>query len=246
MPQVVSTAACLLIGNELLSGKTRDENLHALCKTLRSLGIDLVRAVLIKDEREAIAREVSTLRAAHDVVFTSGGVGPTHDDVTVLAVADAFGVEAVPDPELERMLAREYGSARQPGYARMTLVPKGARLVSTEDVRWPTIVMRDVWLLPGVPEVFRMKLSVVKSELLGPATFFSRSAYTSLDETELKPAIDATVAGFPEVEVGSYPKWAHAGYRTQVTFDGRDEAVVAAALSDFCGRLPTGEPSRTD
>jgi molybdenum cofactor synthesis domain-containing protein len=246
MPRVVGTAACLLIGNELLSGKTRDENLHALAQTLRSLGIDLLRAVFVKDERAAIEREVRELCSAHDVVFTSGGVGPTHDDVTVSAVAGAFGVDTVAAPELERLLVREYGPERGATYAPMTLVPRGARLVATDDVRWPTIVMHNVWLLPGVPHIFRMKLSVVKRELEGPVTFYSRSAYTGLDETDLKRALDETVARFPDILVGSYPKWADSGYRTQVTFDGSDPSLVRAALDDFCMRLPAGEPRRTD
>jgi molybdenum cofactor synthesis domain-containing protein len=246
MPRVVNSAAMLLIGNELLSGKVRDDNLHTLSNTLRALGIDLRTASFVKDDRPSIAREMLRLTDEHDVLFTSGGVGPTHDDVTVEALAAAFGVELVSAAELEAMLAREYGEALRDGYQRMTLVPRGAELLVSAEVKWPTIVFGKVWLLPGIPQIFRMKLAVVREHLVGPRLFVARSAYTGLDETELKPLLDATVAAFPSVEIGSYPKWFDPGYRTQVTFDGTDEATVGQALADFCGRLPPGKLHRTE
>jgi molybdenum cofactor synthesis domain-containing protein len=246
MARVAKSAAMLLVGNELLSGKVADANLLVLARTLRALGIELASASLVKDSPEVIASEVRRLKAAHDVVFTSGGVGPTHDDVTVEAVARAFDVELVVHPDLEAMLAAEFGSEHRAAYARKTLVPRGAELLTAPGVRWPTLVMRDVWLLPGVPEIFRMKLAVVREHLVGPLRFFTESAYTRLDETELKTLLDATVAAFPSVEIGSYPKWSTEGFKTQVTFDGHDVSVVAAALADFCARLPDGALERTE
>jgi len=246
MPRVIHSAAMLLVGNELLSGKVRDENLHALANTLRALGVDFRTASFVKDDRSSIAREVLRLTDDHDVLFTSGGVGPTHDDVTVEAVASAFEVELVAAAELEGMLAREYGAEKRDGYHRMTMVPRGAELLVSPEVKWPTIVYGKVWLLPGIPEIFRMKLAVVREHLVGPRPFVTRSAYTGLDETELKSILDATVAAFPSVEIGSYPKWFDPGYRTKVTFDGTDAATVGEALADFCRRLPPGKLHRTE
>lgn len=246
MARSVESAALLLVGNELLSGKIADENLLVLAKTLRALGIDLRSAVLVKDDLEVIAREVRRLRADHDVVFTSGGVGPTHDDLTVEAVARAFAVDMVVHPDLDAMLEREFGRENQAGYGRMALIPRGAELMTAPGVSWPTIVLRDVWMLPGVPEIFRMKLAVVREHLVGPVRFYNRSAYTRLDETQLKASLDASVALFPGVEIGSYPKRFERGYRTQVTFDGKDAEAVERALEDFCARLPNGALERSE
>jgi molybdenum cofactor synthesis domain-containing protein len=246
MARSAESAAMLLVGNELLSGKTADENLLALAKTLRALGIDLRAAVFVKDDPKVIAREVLRLQSEHDVVFTSGGVGPTHDDVTVEAVARAFGVELVVHEQLETMLAAVFGAEHQSGYGRMTLVPRGAELLIAAGVAWPTIVLENVWMLPGVPEIFRMKLAVVREHLVGPVHFFTKSAYTRLDETELKAPLDAVVLAFPSIEVGSYPKRFNEGYRTQVTFDGKDEPAVESALAQFCASLPEGALERTE
>src|SRR5215468_4953649 len=125
------TAAALVIGNELLSGKIAEGNLQVLARELRGLGVLLRRAVLILDDVEEIAREVRALGASHDVVFTSGGVGPTHDDLTIEGVARAFGVKVVVSPEIEEMIRRYYGNRVTEGHLLMARVPAGARLVSS-------------------------------------------------------------------------------------------------------------------
>src|SRR5688572_4310363 len=152
--RTVRTAAALLIGNELLSGKTQEQNLLELARVLRALGIRLERVSMLGDERAALAAEVRALSERHDVVFTSGGVGPTHDDVTVEAVADAFGVECVTHPSLAQLLEQVYGERFADSQSRMALVPRGAELMGSSEVRWPTTVMQNVWLMPGVPELF--------------------------------------------------------------------------------------------
>src|SRR5271170_6015679 len=149
------TAAALIIGNELLSGKIAEANLLVLARALRELGVLLSRAVLVLDDVAVIAREVRELSASHDVVFTSGGAGPTHDDVTIEGVARAFGAGMVTAPELEALIRRHYGERTTVDHLLMARVPEGARLVSSASVPWPTVVMRNVWVLPGVPEVFQ-------------------------------------------------------------------------------------------
>ena len=244
--RVVETAALALIGNELLSGKIQDANLLELARTLRAIGVRLTRVVMLPDEIDTIATEVRALADTHDVVFTSGGVGPTHDDVSLEAVAAAFGVPALMHDGLRAMLERAYGERCTPGHLRMALVPEGAELAVSEEVSWPTVVMRNVWVLPGVPEIFRMKLAVVRAHLRGPRAFVSRAVFTGMDEGELKALLDRVVAGHGEVEVGSYPKFFDPSYRTKITFDARDRDKVDAALEAFLALLPAGEPLRVD
>ncbi len=239
----LKTAAALVIGNEILSGKIGEENLVVLARVLRPLGIRLQRVVMVEDVIETIAHEVRSLSATYDLVVTSGGVGPTHDDVTVEAVGLAFDAQVMSHPHLEAMIRGHYGSRCTEGHLRMALVPTGASLETTESVSWPTIRMRNVWLLPGVPEIFRLKLGVLRENLglAGPA-FVTHAVYTQMDEGHLRPLLDAIVAQFPDVEVGSYPKWHHDSYKTKLTFDGQQPAQVSAARDAFVALLPEGEP----
>jgi molybdenum cofactor synthesis domain-containing protein len=240
------SAAALIIGNELLSGKVVEANLVVLARVLRALGIELRRVVMILDEIEVIAREVRALADAHDVVFTSGGVGPTHDDLTIEGVARAFGAGVAIAPEIERLIRAHYRERCTEGHLLMARIPEGARLVSTDQIPWPTVVMRNVWVLPGVPEVFRMKMPHVQSELGGDVPFVSLAVYTTLDEGDLKPLLDRVVADHRGVDVGSYPRWSDPEYKTKLTFDGTDEPRVRAARDAFTASLPAGSVVRLD
>jgi molybdenum cofactor synthesis domain-containing protein len=240
------TAAALIIGNELLSGKVEEANLAVLARSLRSLGIELRRVVMVQDDIEVIAREVTALSKTHDWLFTSGGVGPTHDDVTVDAVAKAFGVDVVVHPALEAMIRQHYGARVTDGHLRMAIAPVGATLETLPDVPWPTVRMANTWVMPGVPEAFKMKIPVVVARLRGAAAFVSHAVYTKMDEGDLKPLLDRVVEAFPDVEIGSYPKWHDPTYRTKLTFDGRDDARALAACEAFVATLPTGEPQRVE
>jgi molybdenum cofactor synthesis domain-containing protein len=237
MTLVAETAAALVIGNELLSGKTQESNLIELARLLRPIGVRLVRAVIVPDDTELIASEVRALSRDTGVVFTSGGVGPTHDDVTIEAVARAFGVDVVLDPYLERLVRERYAERVTEAHLRMALVPRGAELVGVSDAKWPATLIRNVFVLPGVPEIFRMKLDAVRTHLRGTQPFASRAAFVAIEEAELKPLLDAIVAAHPGVEVGSYPKWLEPSYKTKITFDAQDANAVEAALLDFTARV---------
>ncbi len=240
------TAAALIVGNELLSGKVQDENVTALAKTLRGLGIRFERVVMVQDDVDVIAGEIRDLSARHTVVFTSGGVGPTHDDLTVAGVAKAFGVPVVRNEWMASMLRAHYRERCTDGHLCMAQIPEGAELATNVEVTWPAVIMRNVWLLPGVPEIFRMKLALLRDRLGGDAPFVSRSVYTKMDEGDLKPLLDRVVAAHPTVEVGSYPKWSDPSYRTKLTFDGQDGGLVESAVEEFLRLLPAGEPQRTE
>lgn len=240
------TAALLLVGDELLSGKIEEANMVVLARTFRGIGVGLRRVVTIPDDVETIAREVSALASSHDVLVTSGGVGPTHDDVTVDGVAKAFGVPVDLDPHLVALLREHYGDRCTENHLLMARVPRGAALETTVDVRWPTIRYANTWLFPGVPEIFRLKLPVLVEKLGRGQAWLSRAVYTQMDEGALMPLLAPVVASFPDVAVGSYPKWADPTYKTKLTFDGQDHARVEAAKAAFVALLPAGEPQRVD
>lgn len=239
-----ATAAALIIGNEILSGKVHDQNLPVLARALRALGIRLLRVVIVVDDIDVIADEVRALSRTHDVVFTSGGVGPTHDDLTIQGVARAFDTEVEIHPEVEQLIRAHFGDRVTPGHLLMARVPRGCDMVEGEGIRWPTVHIGNVWVLPGVPEVFRMKLEVATAHLSGGKPFTSRAVHTRIDEALLVPLLDAVVARFPQVEVGSYPKWCDPDCRTMLTFDGLDGDAVEAACRAFVEMLPEGEPAR--
>jgi molybdenum cofactor synthesis domain-containing protein len=246
-PSDAPTAAALIIGDEILSGKVDETNAVALARTLRALGILLRRIVVVMDDVDTIAREVRDLSSTHDWLFTSGGLGPTHDDLTIEAVAKAFGSRVVSSPQMEAMLKAHYKERCTEGHLRMALMPEGASLEVTPQVTWPTIRLRNTWLLPGIPEVFRMKLLVVVAIIgaAGPA-FVSHGVCVRMDEGELKPILDRVVRAFPDVSIGSYPRWLEASYKTRLTFDGRDETRALAARDAFVHLLPLGEPQSMD
>ena len=239
----VRNAAALVIGNELLSGKIHEQNVVALARSLRALGIVLRRVVFIPDEVDLIEKEVRSLSSEFDVVFTSGGVGPTHDDVTIAAVAKAFGQAVETDETTAQMIREHFGDALKPGHLLMARVPAGCQLVADEG-KWPTILMHNVWVLPGVPEIFRMRLRAIKQHLAGGKPFVCREVYTNLDEGNLVPMLNEIVETFPSVDVGSYPKWNDPSYRTKLTFDGLDHDAVESAFEAFLAMLPPGEPQR--
>jgi len=241
------TAAALIIGDEILSGKVHEANLAVLARTLRGLGILLRRVVIVMDDVETIAREVRELSSTHDWLFTSGGVGPTHDDVTIEAVARAFGTRVVSSPRMEALLQEHYKERCTVGHMRMALMPEGASLEVTPEITWPTIRLHNTWLLPGIPEVFRLKLPVVAARVGNAGrAFVSRAVFVKLDEGVLAPILDRVVGDFHDVAIGSYPKWNEPTYKTMLTFDGRDEPRVLAARDAFIALLPPGEPQRVE
>jgi len=244
--RVVRTAAALVIGNELLSGKVLDANVYALAGTLRALGIRLSRVVMLPDEIGILAEEVRRLSAEVDVVFTSGGVGPTHDDVTVEAVARAFGVDVILDPTLSELLRGVYGERLTDAHLLMARVPLGATLCASPEVQWPTPVMNNVWILPGIPDLFKLKLLTVRAWLRGPTSFVTRALFLRLEEPIVKPLLDAVVLRHPLVEIGSYPKWFDPTYRTQITFDAETADAAQTALDDLRNLLAPSDVVRSE
>jgi len=240
------TAAALVIGNEILSGKVQEANVNPLAIELRALGIDLRRVVVVPDEIPVIAAEVNALRAVHDLLFTSGGVGPTHDDVTVAGVARSLGRRVIRHPALEALLRGHYGARCTDDHLRMADVVEGAELIAAPG-RWPVMSLGNVYVLPGVPEIFRDKLAGLREHLRGDeAPFVLRSVYVAADEGVIRPYIDAVVASHPDVAVGSYPRRGDPGYSVRVTLDGRDPARLGDAAASFAALLPREQLVRVE
>jgi len=232
----MKTAAILLIGNELLSGKVRDENAAWLIVRLRTLGVALRRVAIVPDELPAIVEELQRLAGTVDHVFTSGGVGPTHDDVTMDGVAAAFGVAIWEHPELAALIRGHYQERTRPDHLRMARVPEGTELWAGGEVRWPVCVYRNVVILPGVPELFRAKFDAV-ADRFREGAFFLRSVFLNADEGEIAQALRDLEVQFP-VAVGSYPRFTPGEIRVRVTVEARTPEPVNGAVEALLAALP--------
>jgi molybdenum cofactor synthesis domain-containing protein len=234
MTETAPTAAVVIIGNEILSGRTQDSNLAYLATGLAEIGIRLVEARAIRDEEDAIIATLDELRARHTYVFTTGGIGPTHDDITSAAVAKAFGRRLVLDPEAVRVLQAHY----PPGHLnearlRMAHVPEGATLVENPVSRAPGFRIENVFVLAGVPVVMRAMFDGIKGRLRRGPPVLSRSVTCALGEGTLAKQLGEIQARFADVEIGSYPYFRAGGFGVSLVARGTDPArleAVAEAL----------------
>ena len=230
------SAAILVIGNEILSGKVRDTNSPFLIEELRLLGYPVARVLVIPDQAETIARAVAGLSRQFKQVLTSGGVGPTLDDVTLEGIAAAFDLELVRNQRLEEIIARHYGEAMTPSHLKMAMVPDGTQLTWSDELPWPLIEVRNVMVLPGDPKILRKKFSAAHDRFRRDPWHLKR-VYTSLDEGHLAPLLEQIQSAYPEVAIGSYPVYERSDYDVQVTLESKDERLVTQALSGFRGML---------
>jgi molybdenum cofactor synthesis domain-containing protein len=233
------TAAILIIGEEILSGKVEEENARYLVQELRALGVQVRRIEFLPDIEAEIATSVRTLSQRFDHLFTSGGVGPTHDDVTLPAVAAAFQVPLARHPDLETLIRQALGAQMHDRELRMADIPHGARLHygdPPDPTRWPVVTVNNVFILPGVPQIFRRKFDSLRS-LLRTRPIFTRALYSREGEGPIAAALDEVVAAFPDVTVGSYPRLDAPDHKVKITLDGRDLATVDRALARLRDRL---------
>jgi molybdenum cofactor synthesis domain-containing protein len=230
----MSTAGIILIGDEILSGKIRDENAAWLIEQLRGLGVALRKVSIIPDVVDEIAATVADFAVRFDHVFTSGGVGPTHDDLTMEGIARAFGTTVFRHPQLEKALRDYYGERLQERNLRMADVPEGSHFVEGDHPSWPVVAMKNVYILPGVPEIFRRKFTSIKARF-ADLPFFLKSVFTSKEEGYIAGELDRIVATH-KVQVGSYPTFA-GDYKVKVTIESKDAAAVEAACADLVAAL---------
>jgi molybdenum cofactor synthesis domain-containing protein len=231
------TVAAIIIGNEILSGKFADENGPFLIRRLRALGADLRRVVTIPDTLDAIAAEVRAAAQAFDLVVTSGGVGPTHDDLTFDGVARAFDRPVAALPALVALLER-YGLPTHGANLRMASPPAGAELVAIDRAPFPVVRVENVYILPGVPKLFRAKFEAIADAFRGEAVV-ARRVYLNVSESSIADALTVVAAAHPSVDIGSYPRWDAPNFQVILTLEGRDEHAVHAAEAHLHRVFPT-------
>lgn len=225
------------IGNELLSGKVRDENLTYLAAELRPLGVDLKLALVVGDEPQEIVDAIHYASARAEVVLTTGGVGPTHDDVTLAAVAQAFGRELEPVPSLVDAIKAHYGDKTNEALLSMALAPAGVELIQPVPFFLPIFRVEQVYVFPGDPQALKLLFNGWKEALSGAPYGLARLRF-DLEEGELASHLEAICREHLGVAVGSYPRFDPGRpYKVLVTIESKDTDLVRAASADLVQRI---------
>ncbi len=232
MPDPV-TAAILVIGDEILSGRTKDKNIGTIADFLMALGIDLREVRIVPDVEDEIVAAVNALRGRYSYLFTTGGIGPTHDDITADSVAKAFGVGIAEHPEairmlLERIKPEDLNEARR----RMARIPDGAELIRNDVSKAPGFKLGNTIVMAGVPSIMQNMLDNVAARLEGGTRMESASIDAAgLPEGAYAAGLAAVAKAHPDVSIGSYPSFSPAGFKNQIVVRGRDAGQVAAAVA---------------
>jgi len=241
-----SGAAAVIIGNEVLTAKVQDLNGPLLIRRLRECGVPLRSLEVVPDEVDAIVDAVARARAKAAYVFTSGGIGPTHDDVTVRAVALALGRPVVRLAAMEALLRERHHDAVTPQALRLADAPEGAQLLAQDGTWYPVISVDDIYLLPGVPQLFRLQLETVLKRLRGSPVHL-HSLYLGLGEGAIAAVLDQVALAMPHVSIGSYPEFDPAkDYRVKVTVESTERGPVDDAVRRILGGLPAGAVLRAE
>jgi molybdenum cofactor synthesis domain-containing protein len=236
------TAAVLVIGDEILSGHTRDGNSGYIADYLAKIGVELREVRVIGDIEAEIVAALNVLRARYDYVFTTGGIGPTHDDITADAVAAAFGVGISEDPRaikllLERIKPEDLNPARR----RMARIPRGARLIENDISKAPGFWIGNVIVMAGVPAIMQSMLDRVAPKLATGAKVLARTIEAGrLPEGAYAAALTEVACANPDLSIGSYPSFRDGGFHNQIVVRGKDAAKVsaaAAAIENLLARL---------
>ena len=235
------TAAVLIIGDEILSGRTRDTNLNTIARFLAALGIDLLEARTVGDRAEQIIDALNALRAGHDYVFTTGGIGPTHDDITADCVAQAFGVALPEHPDALAILERRYAPGEfNAARRRMARIPEGGSLIANPVTDAPGFQIGNVFVMAGVPQIMTAMLEDVAPRLRTGTVVHARTLkVTGVGEGDVAAILTAAAQVARQVSFGSYP-FGHGStgeVGTSLVIRGRNEAAVEAAASGLLAEL---------
>jgi molybdenum cofactor synthesis domain-containing protein len=238
------TAAILIIGDEILTGRTREGNAWFLAGELAKAGITLQQIRVIGDDHATIVAAVQELAGAHDHLFTSGGIGPTHDDITADAVAAAFGRGIGVREDARALLAAHYaarGTELTEARLRMARIPEGARLIDNPVSTAPGFTLENCHVMAGVPEVFQAMVAGLLPGLRGGAPLLSRSLLVMAPESSVADPLRALAEAHPEVSLGSYPFTAGGRYGTYLVVRSTDAAALDAAFSALAAAFPEGQ-----
>jgi len=239
------TAGIIIIGNEILSGKVVDTNSPFLTRELRSLGVTVRRILTIPDELDDIAAAVAEFHRAYDIVFTSGGVGPTHDDVTIEGVARGLQRKVIRHPAIEGRIREFYKDKANDARLKMAEVPENTELIVDGRLGFPTIKCENIYILPGIPEILEQKFHAIRDRFAA-SPYFLRVVYTSEGEGSIAEHLNATLRAFPELLLGSYPKIGDPEYAVKLTLESKDQAYVERALTHLLALLPADGVVRTE
>jgi len=232
------TAAVLIIGDEILSGRTQDTNLRDIARYLGVHGVDLAEARTVSDVLEEIVAALNALRARYDYVITTGGIGPTHDDITADAVAAAFGVELIEHPDILEMMSARWGTELNAARRRMARVPVGGELVRNPVQGPPGFTIGNVFTLAGVPTIMRGMLEDVGWRLRGGAVTVSRTVRVEgSGEGVIAAPLEAVAKAHPNMSLGSYPFFSDGGYGSNLVLRSRDPEELDRALHELIAAL---------
>jgi len=225
------TAAALIIGDEILSGRTQDTNLGDIARYLGFLGVDLAEARIVPDSKPEIIAALDALRARYDYVITTGGIGPTHDDITADCVAEAFGVPLREHPDILAMMTARWGAELNAARRRMARIPDGGSLVKNPVQGPPGFQIGNVFVLAGVPQIMRGMLEDVGPRLRTGAVLISRTVRVEgAGEGALAAPLETLARAHPDLSLGSYPFFGPEGYGSNLVIRGRDADEVAATV----------------
>lgn len=237
MNPTTRTAGIIIIGDEILSGKVHDSNSFFLASELRKLGVNLKRILVIPDDPELIGREAAVFSEQYDLVFTSGGVGPTHDDVTMEGIAKGFTVKLMRHPQLENYFRAKYGQQMNDALLKMAEVPEGAEIIDLGNMSFPLVLYRNIFIFPGIPEYLRNKFSQIR-ERFRSSSFHLRRLFLNADESDIAAILNTIVAENREVSFGSYPILGNAEYKIIVTAESKSEDALSKAMEKVLGKIP--------
>lgn len=239
------TAGIVVIGNEILSGKVVDTNSPFLMRELRAAGVDVKRVTVIPDVLDEIEETVRWFHDRFDFVFTSGGVGPTHDDITIEGIARAFRCAVIRDPGLESRLREFYKGELNAARLKMSEMPEGAELIYGGTLAFPTLKVANVYVLPGIPEILQAKFLSLRDRFSADP-FHLRVVYTRAGEGTIADFLNQTLAKFPELMLGSYPKIGDPEYSVKVTLESKNAGYVEGAFRHLLAILPDGCVAKTE
>lgn len=232
------TCAVLIIGDEILSGRTQDTNLRDIARYLGVIGVDLAEARTVPDVLEEIVDALNALRSRYDYVITTGGIGPTHDDITADAVAAAFGVELEEHPEIMAMMTARWGDQLNAARRRMARVPVGGALVKNPVQGPPGFTIGNVFTLAGVPQIMRGMLEDVGPRMRGGRPTVSRTVRVEgSGEGQIAEPLEAVAKAHPDMSLGSYPFFSADGYGSNLVIRSRDPEQLSAVVAELIDAL---------
>jgi molybdenum cofactor synthesis domain-containing protein len=234
---VIRTAGLIVIGNEILSGKIQDQNSFFLAAELRNLGVSLLRISVIPDDLESISKETTAFSRTFDLVFTTGGVGPTHDDMTMAGIARGFGVGLVRHPLLERKFRERYGRTPNDAVMKMAEVPEGSEVIEFTTNNLPLVVFKNIFIFPGIPRYLQEKFTLIRDRFRTPA-FYLKRIYLRANESDIAEILTAFAEKNDCVEFGSYPILDNPEYQIILTAESKLKDELEKTVRELVAQLP--------